>query len=176
MLQTSDPFYIPALAVGRTIPSCEIKTVVEYWNEWGCEEMTDPVGSTTASEPMECNGAWYEFYDELATFDQTTMKITWELTQDHWFNSLQYIARYASKAIVETLEKEGHDALMNYRPKNYKLVLRFKTYDQSCYDCEVNYDKVDIVIENSGELQGQLCDYSSITVDTPMTANKKYEV
>lgn len=66
--------------------------------------------------------------------------------------------------------------LESYRPKMYSFRLRFKTYNPTCYDCEAYYDEVNIKIENSGELKGQLCDYSSITVENPMNVNKQYEV
>jgi hypothetical protein len=78
------------------------------------------------------------------------MVITWSLTQQHWFDYLQYNARYSSKEIYEALMAEGNDAIENYHPKKYSFRLRFFTYDPTCPTCDSFADEVAIVIENSG--------------------------
>jgi hypothetical protein len=59
-----DAFEIPALAVEGILPQCGLTTIVQYYDEWGCDQSTydETMASGTATD-MECNGAWYEFYD-----------------------------------------------------------------------------------------------------------------
>jgi hypothetical protein len=72
----ADPFVIEALAVTGTIPTCELQTIVQYWDEYGCDyENMDPAMMSTAAG--ECNGAWYDWFDPIAMFDVSSMSISW---------------------------------------------------------------------------------------------------
>ena len=117
------------MAVEGTIPDCELQTVVEYWDEFGCDYSAN-MDSSASSTPDECNGAWYHWFDPLAYFDIETMSIDWPLNQQHWFDFLSYQAIYSNREVYEELMKTG--TIDTFKPKKYSFRLRFKTYNPIC--------------------------------------------
>jgi hypothetical protein len=117
----------------------------------------------------ECD-SWVEFFDELAVVDYESMMITWTLDQQHWFDKLEERALYQWYGDMASYMSDYHPTVLEFR-------LRFQTFEPTCVvNCEIINDEVTILINSSGESQGNLCAYETLTVSGEMTTGKTYSV
>jgi hypothetical protein len=182
----AQPFTIKAKDVFGSIEGCDLITSVEYFNEWGCNAAATATVSgfandfaINASAAFECNGAWEPWFDPLAVFEfeaDQDMQIVWNINQQHWFDHLQHQAIYNNRQLQEDLAADP-TRLAEYKPQSYHLRLRFVTRDPTCFEnCNPAIDEVSVNIHSSGQLKGDLCDFSAVTTAEPFTGTRKYEV